>query len=121
MNGQIDLFTGAVTEHQAAPVVPVRRAVRPPLEPGQVRYAKFGGERDCDDCWQAQADAHAAGTQVPMRRRASSTRETATSARRTCASRTSSTASPRTRRSRSDAAHSCRPRHRRHRPPRRPR
>ncbi|GAA1395422.1 hypothetical protein ACFQZ4_54140 [Catellatospora coxensis] len=81
MNGQIDLFTGAVTEHQAAPVVPVRRAVRPPLEPGQVRYAKFGGERDCDDCWQAQADAHAAGTQVPMRRRASSTRETATSAK----------------------------------------
>ncbi|GAB4050201.1 hypothetical protein [Catellatospora paridis] len=77
MNGQIDLFTGAVAEVEPVPVVSVRRAVRPPLEPRQVRYLSFGGTRDCDDCWQAQADANDAGTAVPLRRKASSSRETA--------------------------------------------
>ncbi|GAA1388943.1 hypothetical protein [Catellatospora chokoriensis] len=75
MNGQLDLFTGAATDRPAAPPV-VRRAVKAPLERGQVRYASFGGQRDCDDCWQAQAAANAAGTRVPLRRRASSSRET---------------------------------------------
>ncbi|MFC7245164.1 hypothetical protein ACFQO7_22030 [Catellatospora aurea] len=72
---QLDLFTGAAANSPPTPP-PARRAVRPPLERGQVRYATFGGQRDCADCWQAQADAHAAGTPVPVRRRATSTRET---------------------------------------------
>lgn len=74
--GQLDLFTGAVAAQRPAPVAPVRRAVKPPLEPGQVRYATFGGQRDCDDCWHNQAAAHDTGKPVPVRRRASSSRET---------------------------------------------
>ncbi|GIG01276.1 hypothetical protein [Catellatospora citrea] len=75
LHGQLDLFTGATVDRPAPPAV-VRRAVKALLEPGQVRYASFGGKRDCDDCWQAQADANAAGKPVPLRRRATSSRET---------------------------------------------
>lgn len=76
LHGQLDLFTGATVDRPAAPPVAVRRAAKAPLEPGQVRYASFGGTRDCDDCWQAQAAASRAGTPVPLRRRAAHSRET---------------------------------------------
>ncbi|GAA1423020.1 hypothetical protein [Catellatospora coxensis] len=74
--GQLDLFTGAPVDVPAAPVT-VRRSAPPPLEPGQVRYTTFRGQRDCEDCGHAQAAAYEAGRPVPTRRRATASRQTA--------------------------------------------
>ncbi|MFG1785840.1 hypothetical protein ACGFIU_25690 [Rhodococcus oryzae] len=76
LHGQLDLFTGATADRPAPPPPVGRRVVKAPLEPGQVRYAGFGGTRDCDDCWQAQAAASRSGTPVPLRHRAAHSRET---------------------------------------------
>jgi len=74
--GHLDLFTSTSIGFPAAPATVRRQA--PPLGPGEVRYDTFRGQRDCDDCWHAQATAKADGTPIPFRRKATSARRTPT-------------------------------------------
>ncbi|MBV1851893.1 hypothetical protein [Catellatospora tritici] len=83
MTSQLDLFTGAPVVQAPQPAPVVRRAL-PELALGEVRYRSFGGQRDCDDCWSAQSAAIAAGVPVPLRRRATSVRETFTTKTHLC-------------------------------------
>ncbi|MEV4411402.1 hypothetical protein [Catellatospora sp. NPDC049609] len=83
MRGQLDLFTSEAAE-LPAPAPPAQRAALPPLEAGQVRYRTFAGQRDCDDCWSAQSAAATERRPVPLRRRATSLRETTTGKTHLC-------------------------------------
>ncbi|GAA2377358.1 hypothetical protein Cme02nite_20770 [Catellatospora methionotrophica] len=84
MTAQLDLFTGQqVAPPPPAPPPQVRRAPVP-LGPGEVRYRPFGGQRDCDDCWSAQAAAVRTGKPVPIRRHANTIRETSSGKAHLC-------------------------------------